>query len=150
MLVDEMIHAACVGFKETACRRIDEAEIAFGGAAESECAELLIDIECGGTEDFGELTATDATQQIHLPEAVLRDDITLGLGHVFDGTCANVRHAPMIALDDHVFLQARQINVAVELRQRAINVTPKNGGHDHDDDADQNEQNAKQRSQAGS
>jgi hypothetical protein len=42
----------------------------------------------------------------------------------------------VIALDDHIFLQARKIDVAVELRQRAINVTPKNGGYDHDDDAD--------------
>jgi hypothetical protein len=36
------------------------------------------------------------------------------------------------------------------LRQWAINVTPKKGAYDHDDNADQNEQNAKQRSQAGS
>ncbi len=127
MLLDEVIHAARIGFKDSARCRIDETEIAFGGATETERAELFVDIDGGRTEDFGKLPAPDAPQQIHLPEPILRHDVALRFGHVFDGTRANVRDAPVIALDDYVLLQTGKINVAVELRQRAINETPKNG-----------------------
>src|SRR5205085_2180008 len=137
-------------FKDTSCRRVHEPEIPFCGATKTERAELLVDTDRRGPENFGQLPATHPAQQIHLPEPILRHDVALRLGHVFDGGGADVGDAPAIAFDDHVFLQARKINVAVELRKRTVNVTPKGGAHDYDNDAKEDEQNAKQRSQAGS
>ena len=117
MLFDEMIYAAGVGVENGAgCVGSIEAIVAVRGASETEGAELLVNVEGSGAQDFGELAASDATQEIHLPEAVLRHDVALGFDHVFDGICANVGDAPVIALDDDVFLEAWESDGAVELR----------------------------------
>src|SRR5579871_4356128 len=150
MLLDKPIHTARVGLEHAVCRWINKAEVAFSGPPESERAKLLVDIDGRRSEDFRKLAARNAPKQIHLPEPILRHDISLRFHHVFDGTCADVRHSPVIALDNHILLQSGKIRVAVELRQRPVDEMPEAGAYDHDDDADNDEQDAKQGSQAGS
>ena len=148
MLLDKTIYAARVRFKNSSRYRIDESVVAFRGAAETKCAELLVNIDRSGAKNFRKLATRDASQQIHLPQPVLRHHVTLRLRHVFDGTRANMRHAPLIALHDHIFLQSLERDVAVELRQRTIDESPENGCRDQDDNAGKGDKDAKQGSQA--
>ncbi len=110
-------------------------------------AEILVDREGGWAQDLGELSASDAAQQIHLPETVLGHDVALGLGQVFDGIGANVRHAPAVALDDHFFLQTRQRRAAIQLRQRLVHQPPNESASENQNNPKDPQQNPQNRSQ---
>ena len=111
MLLDESIHASRVRLENTARRRIDKPPVPLRRAPEAKSAKLLINIDGRCPKNFRKLPPRHASQQIHLPQPVLRHDVTLRLDHIFDGACANVRHAPVIAFDDHIFLQPWKIDV---------------------------------------
>jgi hypothetical protein len=70
------------------------------------------------------LTAANAAQEIHLPKAILRHYVALGLHHIFRGPCADVRDAPAVPLDGHITVQAIYNYGSVDLRQRAIDKPP--------------------------
>jgi hypothetical protein len=95
---------------------------------------LLVDVERDGAENLGELAASDSTEEIHLPQTVLGHDVALSFDHVFHGICADVRDAPVVALDDDVLLEARESDGAVEPGKRAIDEPPEScADGDHND-----------------
>ncbi len=83
VLLDEFVDAAGVGFEHKARFWIEEGGVAFGGAGEAVGSKLFVDEKSPGAQDFRELAAGRAAEQIHLPEAVLRHDVALGLREIF-------------------------------------------------------------------
>jgi len=82
VLFDEFVHAARVGVHDGAGFFVQERDVAFGGGAEADNAEMFVDGDGGGTKNFRELTASDAAEQVHLPETILGHDVALGFSHV--------------------------------------------------------------------
>jgi hypothetical protein len=54
----------------------------------------------------------------------------LRFGQVFDGICADVRDAPPVTFDAYFFLQTRQRNASIQLRQWAVYEPPNSGACD--------------------
>ena len=71
-----------------------------------------------------------------MPEAILRHDVALYFDHIFDRAGADVGDAPVIAFDNDVFLQAREIETAIELREWAIDEIPERDGGGNCEDAE--------------
>jgi len=99
MLLDEFVHAARVGVHDSAGFFVQESDVVLGGGAKAENAEMFVDGYGGGAQNLRELTASDAAEQIHLPEAVLCHDVALRFGHVSQRRSADVRNAPDVAID---------------------------------------------------
>ena len=117
VLFDEFIDATGVGFHDDARLFVKQGGVAIGGGTKAKKAEMLVNGKSNGAEDFGELTAGDAAEQIHLPQAILRHDVALGFGHVGERGGANVRDAPDVAVDGDLILQPGERGGAVDLRQ---------------------------------
>jgi hypothetical protein len=128
VLGDELIYAAGVGFQNFARFGIEKGGVALGGTCEAVGAKTLIDLESSGSQDFGELTACGAAEEIHLPEAILRHNVALGFRQVFYGCGADVRHAPAIPFDGDFLAEAGEGSAASDLRERAVDEPPGNGG----------------------
>ena len=78
------------------------------------------------------MPAGSTAKQIHLPEAVLRHDVALGLREVFHGCGTDVRNAPEVTFDGNLVLETGQGNAAVNLRQRSVDIPPGCGaGRNH-------------------
>ena len=85
---------------------------------------MFVDGNSGGAKNFRELTASDAAEQIHLPEAVLGHDVALGFGHVGQRRGADMRDAPDVAIDGNRVLQTWKRSGAVDLRKGAKKKPP--------------------------
>ena len=83
MLFDELVHAARIGVHDFGGVRFEEGGFAVRGAGEAVRAELFVDEQRCGAEDFRKLPASGAAEQIHLPETVLRHYVALGLREIF-------------------------------------------------------------------
>ena len=75
--VDVGVDAAGVGVHDFSRLTVERSGFAVGSNTDAERTELHVDFHDVGTENLGKLAAADATEQIHLPEPVLRDDIAL-------------------------------------------------------------------------
>ncbi len=124
MLLDELIHAAGVGVHDPARFWIKESGVAFRGASEAVCAELLINEKRPGAENFRELPASDAAEQIHLPKAVLRHDVALRFREIFYRRGTDVRHSPAITFDADLLVETGQGSAPVDLWQRTVDKPP--------------------------
>ena len=83
MLLDELVHAAGICFHHLARFGIKERGVPFRGASEAIRAELFVDGKRPRAENLGKLPASDAAEQIHLPETVLRHDVALCFREIF-------------------------------------------------------------------
>lgn len=91
---------------------------AVGGGAELEDALDAVVVDESVTEDLREFTGGVAAKDIHLEEAVLRGDKTLGEDEVVEGSRADVRDAVCVALDGDGSREARQGEGSINLRER--------------------------------
>lgn len=130
MLLDEDVDAARVGFHQRAGVFVHRGEVTFGGAREAEGAELFVGFQSEGADDFGELAARGAAHEVELPETILRHDVALGFDGVGERGGADVRDAPVVALDGDFFLEAGEGDGAVELGKGAVDEAPRYGGGD--------------------
>jgi len=101
VLLHKCIHTSRIGVENGTHFGAHHAHVDIRGAAEIQFAKIFVDFERGGTENLGELTSSGAPQQIHLPQAVLRQDVTLRLRKVLGGGGANVRNSPFVAFDGY-------------------------------------------------
>ena len=124
VLLDEFVHPARIGFEQHALFAGQRRRIALRRAGESQGAKFLVDGNHRRPEDFRQLAARHAPQQVHLPQAVLRHDVALRLDHVFSGTGADVRDAPAVAIHAHFAVQAIYGDGSVHLRQRPVSEPP--------------------------
>jgi hypothetical protein len=124
MLLDKLVDAAGVGFHDGAGFLVEQSSVAFGGGAEAESAEAFVYGNGNGAEDFRELATSNAAEEVHLPETVLRHDVALGFRHIGERGCADVRDAPDVAVNGDLILQAGQRGCAVHLRERAKKKPP--------------------------
>ena len=83
-------------------------------ALKAEKTLLLIHFQCAGTEDFGEFTIPGASQQIHLPEAILGGDVALSKNGIIKILSENMGNANGIAYDLDRTLKPRQPGLAVD------------------------------------
>ncbi len=83
MLLDEPVHAARIGVHDFGGLRFEEGGFAVRGAAEAVSAKFPVDGDGYGSKNLRKLASRKAPQQVHLPEAVLRHDVTLGLHEIF-------------------------------------------------------------------
>ena len=86
--------------------------------AELEDALDAVVLDESVTEDLREFTGGVAAKDIHLEEAVLRGDKTLGEDEVVEGSGADVRDAARVALDRDRSREARQGEGSINLRER--------------------------------
>jgi hypothetical protein len=136
VLRDEGVDAAGVGFEQRACVVVHGGDFAVGNASEAESAEVFVGFAGEGAEDFGELAAGSATKKVELEEAVLSHDVALGLGGVFERRGADVRDAPVVAINGDRLVEAREGKRAVESWKRSVDEIP---GSESDDDYEDGE-----------
>src|SRR5712692_3467545 len=106
MLLDETVHTARVSLQERARIGVHGSQFTIRDAPKLHGAEVFVDGQSRFAEDFAQLAASHMAQQVHLPEAILRHDVTLSLGQIVQGICSNMRYAPAVTLDGHLFLKA--------------------------------------------
>ena len=124
MLLDEFVHTARIGFQQHALFARQRRRVTLRRAGESEGAKFLVDGNHRGPEDFRQLAARHAPQQVHLPQTVLGNYVALRFHHVFSGTGADVRDAPAVAIHGHFAVQAVYGDGSVHLRQRPVSEPP--------------------------
>ncbi len=73
-----------------------------------------------GAHDFGQLAVGAAAQAVHLPQAILRGDVSLSDEEVVLRGGIDVGHAVGVAADGDGRGKAGQMHVAVELGQRGF------------------------------
>jgi len=71
------------------------------------------------SQDFRQATLAGASPDLHLPEAILRGDVTLGEEEIVGRSRVNVRNAPAVADHLHVAAKSRDADVAVHLSEGA-------------------------------
>src|ERR1700750_3437422 len=99
ILSDVEIHAASIGFISGFFFPRKVSVDAMRCVAKLEHALGLVMPQQGGTHDFGQCTIGAAAIRIHLPEAVLRGDVTLRNEHVLFSCGIDMGHAMLIAAD---------------------------------------------------
>ena len=124
MLLDILVHAAGVRFHHLARFGVEERGISFSSPSKAVGSKLSVDEKRSGSQDFRKLPAGGAAQQIHLPEAILRHDVALGLREIFHRGGADVGHAPEVTVDGDLVLQTGQGSAPVDLRQGAVDIPP--------------------------
>ena len=137
MLVDIGIHAPGIGVKESAVAGGKLLRHALRHGPETKRALLLVIVHpalararragasrnrlrrrAAGGKNFSHLAAYGAPRQVHLPEPVLRRNITLGKEEVLKTGGGDMRDALRVPQDGDRRLQARERDRAIELRQR--------------------------------
>jgi hypothetical protein len=120
MTFDKQIHAAGEGFQIRSLLTVKQSNIAIRGAGQTQAAEISINFQCRRANNFGEPAGSAAPNQIHLPKAILRHDVTLRREEVLGGLRADMRNAECVAEDGHFVFQPSQFLRAVNLRQRTV------------------------------
>jgi hypothetical protein len=90
---------------------------ALGGEANLEDALRFVVLDERGAHDFSERAVGVASRCVHLPQAILRGDVTLGDEEVVLRGGVNVRHAVCVAANGDRRGQAGEMHVTVELGQ---------------------------------
>ena len=118
MLVDVGIDPGGIGFKVSALSRIHAGHHAFRNLTQAENALLAIILDVLRAENHGEIAGSEAPRHVHLPETVLRSDISLGKEEVAQVGSGDVRYAQRIVSDNYRSDESGQANGAISLRQR--------------------------------
>ena len=87
-------------------------------------AILAVQLERPRPKDLGKLSRRQPSQDVHLPEPVLRDDVALCSEEVIKRAGPNVGHAPRVAVHRDFVLEFGQNSRAVYLRQGAAKQPP--------------------------
>ncbi len=102
---DVAVHALRVRPQQSTPPWFHAGQVAFRRLAQAESAGFAVKQQRHRTKDFGELACGRATNQVHLPEPVLRLHVTLGGGEVFQRIRADARHAPSVAVHRDFLLE---------------------------------------------
>jgi len=125
VLIDVRVDAASIGIHRIMGFALKCEGFAIGSRADAKRAELRVYFYDVGPENFRELATTDAAEQIHLPETVLRHYVALCFDQISEAGCANMRDAPDVAFDSYVGFESGKGKRAVNLRERPVNEPPK-------------------------
>ena len=97
MRADVGIHSARISFEEGAVARARHAERFLRGRPQAQNSLLAIQLERVLAQNLREFAAAEAAHHVHLPQAVLRRDISLGEEKVFQRRRFDGRHAVAVA-----------------------------------------------------
>jgi len=134
---EEGVDAASVSGEKGAGVVVEGGEFAIGDAAEAEGAEGFIGFEGERADDFRELAARGAAEQVELEEAVLGHDVALGFYGVFERSGADMRDTPVVAIYGDWRFEAGNLERAVELRKGTVEKIP-GGKSDGDEENGEN------------
>ena len=136
VLIDVGVDAASVGFQHGATVSRHGGDGNVGGLGEAQGTAFHVVIDGDVAEYLGEITGRRAAKEIHLPEAVLRDDVALRDEEIVERLRANVGDAEGIAFDGDRGLQTGNGDGPVELRERAAEPPPSAEGEQNRDGKD--------------
>src|SRR5579862_2387768 len=105
----------------------------LGSSAQSQDALLAVMRDEIGTEQFGDLAAGEASHHVHLPEAVLRGDVSLSEEKVVKRRSFDGRDAVRIASDGNGCAESGRGNGAVKLRQGSADQVMRPQATDYND-----------------
>jgi hypothetical protein len=91
-----------------------------GGMRKIERAEEAVEGNGRRTEDFRQSPLPRASQHIHLPEPVLRVNVTGSEHEIVLVGCAKVRHAVAVAHDIDRLVQSNDAKCPLDLRERFL------------------------------
>ncbi len=111
------VDSARINFEPMLLVGWQHSECAFGRRIELERALQPIRIEHRPAKDCCKLAGGVATQHVHLPQAVLSRDESLGKDHVVAGASMDVRHATRVASHSHWRRKTVHDQLAVEFWQ---------------------------------
>ena len=114
---DERVHAVDEGGRNRLCIGRVAPPLGLHVAAVTDQARNTVPFDHRGAEDFGQLTRACAAPDLHLIQAVLRRDETLGEEQVLHRLRIDVRDAPAVAEHLNGLAQAIEPNGALDLRQ---------------------------------
>ena len=119
VLRDVRVYAVGKGRKDgLAVRVVAGPFLVVEGTSEHEEPRLPIAVECGGAKDFREPSLVLHAPHVELPQTILRGDVALREEQVLFILRVDVRHAPFVANDLDRFAHPRNIEIAVEFRER--------------------------------
>lgn len=83
MSVDEPVYPSRVRSEVSSVLRRQGSRVLFGQSPDAELARFAIHLERGSTDYLGQLSCCCAAHDVHLPQPVLRGDVTLHEKRVF-------------------------------------------------------------------
>ena len=114
----ECIYTARVRVEELAVVVAQRSYEALGVGANAKDALHPVMFEEFRSEKFGYFTRSHAAGHVHLPQAVLRRNVTLRLEQVVKICGFDVRNSMAVAADCDRSGETRQMNLAIQLRKR--------------------------------
>jgi hypothetical protein len=114
---DGCVHSARVEIEPVELVGGQDGDGAVGGGAQLQGALQAVVLQHGAAKNGGKLAGGVAAQQVHLPEAVLGGDESLGEDEVVHGGGVDVRHAACVAFHRDRRGKAVDGERAIELRQ---------------------------------
>src|SRR3954466_12547932 len=135
MLINESVHASGVCVGERAVAIIQALGGIFGHMPQLQRPVRYVRLERAFAEDFCKFTGSVATGEIHLPEAILRGDVTLRKEEVMQRGSRDVGNALRVTYHVDGSAEAGDFDRAVELRERCIGcmAEPKHSAGDDND-----------------
>jgi len=132
---DEGVDAVGIGFELVELVGSKDSNCPVGCGTELEGALTAVVFEERWAEDLGEVTGGMAAEGVHLPEAVLRGDVTLREEKVVEVGGADGGNTLWIACDRHGRSETRDVDVAVKLWERGVHRSAECGrcGDDRDE-----------------
>ena len=111
--------------------------VLVSGTAEAHCAKVRVGAQRGRPEELRQPARADPPPELHLPEPVLRRHVSLRKVEVVHGGGRDVRHAPRVAEDLDLRLQAGHSKPPPRPWKRPVRDNPERApGQYHDDDND--------------
>jgi hypothetical protein len=114
---DVGVHARGVRVEDSLRVRSQRGVFLFGHLTPAERAQELIGLHLPLAEHLGEASRTDVPPEVHLPETILRVDVSLREEQVVPGGGVDVRDAHLVAVDVHGAVQPRDLHLPVRLRE---------------------------------
>src|SRR5215467_4198672 len=91
---------------------------AFSGDTQPEDALFAIELDEIAAEDLGEFAGGGTAEHIHLPETILRSDVSLGEEEIVQGRGFDGRNSSRIAENTNFCRKAGHRDAAIEFRKR--------------------------------
>ena len=148
--VDERIDAACVRLELASLIRRKRCSSAISCGAELQITLHLVVQDEAGAENLGELSGGVTAQRVHLPQAILRGDVTLREEQIFHAGGVNGWNALRIARDSDRCVETVDRECAVYGRQHGSHHVSRpdrpgddESGHDDEENDERKEESAK-------